>query len=255
MIIRLTLIAILFCSFISNVFANASTQETPNFIGLYFGIGSGFYIPDHSSHLDLSVPSSSLSTTTHTDPLAFTSAWSMGHLWSFADTWRIGAEFQWRILGGISSHNSNTYQLGTTTGIYDIERDASWAMQYVEDVVIGKVVTPNFFLFTKLGIASEVMETHTTVVTDAYSPTPINHYGEMYMGGNLGFGASWLLAKQISFTLEYADSFFQTSTGKTDIINPNSFPGMPPLPPLTVKQKNLFAHTQNLLLSLNYFFS
>lgn len=245
-----TLTGVLLLSVSVTALADNEVNENPAFSGLYFGVGSGFYIPQSTSKISLSLPGQTLNTSTKTDPLAFSSLWSIGHLWPLANDYRIGAEFQWRILGGISSHNTNSYSLGSSTHIYDLERDVSWSMQYAEDVVFGKVFNPHFFLFGKLGIASEAMETHTTVVSDLYSSSPINHYGDLYFGGNVGFGASWLLAKQISFTVEYADSFFQTSNGKTDLLTPNS----PGSPSLTVKQNNLLSSTQTILFSLDYFF-
>lgn len=238
----------------ATAFANPNLHSTdkPVFSGLYFGIGSGFYIPQSTSKINLSVLGQSIDTSTKNDPLAFSSLWSIGHLWPIASDWRIGAEFQWRILGGMSSHNANNYSIGESH-IVDLERDVSWTMQYAEDFVIGKVLTPNFFLFAKLGIASQAMETHATIVTDNYNSAPINHYGEMYFGGNAGLGAEWLLAKQVAFTLEYANTFYQTSNGKTDTLNPA--PYAPGTPPMTIKQNNLLSNTQTILLSLDYFFN
>lgn len=256
MITRLSLIGACVLALSTNALANSdvSTADKPAFSGLYFGIGSGFYIPQSTSKVTLSVPGQSIDASTKNDPLAFSSLWSIGHLWPLANDWRIGAEFQWRILGGISSHNHDNYQInGGQSNILDIERDVSWTMQYAEDLVLGKVITPSFFLFTKVGIASEVMETHTTIVSDNYDANPINHYGEMYFGENVGIGASWLLAKQVSFTVEYADTFYQTSNGKTDTLNPAPY-ARSGTPPLTIKQNNLLSNTQTLLLSLDYFF-
>lgn len=249
--LRLSFIAVsIFVSFSS---AFADTAEKPAFTGLYFGIGSGFYLPQATSKISLSTAGQTINASTKNDPLAFSSLWSVGHLWPLAHDWRIGAEFQWRILGGMSSHNHNNYQIGGAN-IYDLERDVSWSMQYAEDLVLGKVLTPSFFFFTKLGIASEAMETHATVVSDSYDPAPINHYGEMHLGGNVGIGASWLLAKQTAFTVEYADTFYQATNNKTDTIKPIPGPPGAPTTPLIVKQNNLLSNTQTILLSLAYFF-